>query len=322
MKIKFGRVELLYGLKISGAAIVAILLANALGLDFAVSAGIVAILSVAPTKRETIKTAMNRLFAFLVALGLSFVCFCILGVNGNAFFVYLLFFIPFCLAFRLNSAMAMDSVLISHFLSFGVMNGETIYNEVMIFVIGVSLGIFVNLHLKKRVWYLDFLKEQMDEQIKKELHRMALKITQHELENYDGSCFESMWMAVYKAKEIARENYQNDLTGNNQADLSYIDMREKQIDVLHQMFRIIISMHTAPYTAQMISDFLERIAGEYHSDNSCEELLEEFHDIQNQMKRTTLPQNREEFEDRAQLYGLLCKIEEFLLIKNQYYKEQ
>lgn len=47
--------------KISVAAVLAIICAKALKLDFAVSAGIVAILSVQPTKKETLKTALARL---------------------------------------------------------------------------------------------------------------------------------------------------------------------------------------------------------------------------------------------------------------------
>lgn len=40
--------------------------------------------------------------------------------------------------------MAMDSVLISHFLSFQTMNVKTVENEVLIFIIGVGFGILVN----------------------------------------------------------------------------------------------------------------------------------------------------------------------------------
>ncbi|MBQ1592824.1 MAG: aromatic acid exporter family protein, partial [Treponema sp.] len=57
--------------KIIAAAVLAILVAQALGLDFAVSAGIVAILSVQPTKKETLRTALARFLAFAVALAIS-----------------------------------------------------------------------------------------------------------------------------------------------------------------------------------------------------------------------------------------------------------
>ena len=58
-------------IKISIAAILAILLAKLLHLEFAVSAGIVAILSVQPTKKETLRTALSRFLAFTVALVIS-----------------------------------------------------------------------------------------------------------------------------------------------------------------------------------------------------------------------------------------------------------
>ena len=40
--------------------------------------------------------------------------------------------------------MAMDSVLISHFLSFGKTGPAEIKNEVLLFVLGVAFGILVN----------------------------------------------------------------------------------------------------------------------------------------------------------------------------------
>ena len=103
--------------KIAGAAIVAVVIAQLLGLEFAVSAGIVAILTIQPTKKETIKTAASRLYAFVAALGISYACFTCIGFRTEAFFVYLILFIFLCQRFGWYSAMAMDSVLISHFLS-------------------------------------------------------------------------------------------------------------------------------------------------------------------------------------------------------------
>ena len=50
--------------KITVAAVLAIIVAQLLHLEFAVSAGIVAILSVQPTKKETLRTALSRFLAF------------------------------------------------------------------------------------------------------------------------------------------------------------------------------------------------------------------------------------------------------------------
>ena len=89
--------ELLFrSVKIIAAAVLAILVAQALGLDFAVSAGIVAILSVQPTKKETLRTALARFLAFAVALAISLALFNLLGFTLPVFFIYLAIFILLC----------------------------------------------------------------------------------------------------------------------------------------------------------------------------------------------------------------------------------
>lgn len=170
------RKNLLYAAKITAAAIIAILLAELLKLQFSVSAGIVAILSVAFTKKETIETARNRLLAFLVALAIAAACFYSIGFNNYGFFVYLAVFIPVCMIFGWNSAMAMDSVLISHFLTLRSMNLSALSNEAALFVIGVGIGILSNIFLHRNADYMSAMKRETDELMKTALHRMSLRI--------------------------------------------------------------------------------------------------------------------------------------------------
>lgn len=195
--------------KITVAAVLAILCAQALKLDFAVSAGIVAILSVQPTKKETLRTALSRLLAFAVALVISITLFNLLGFTVPVFFLYLLIFILVCQWRKWISAMAMDSVLISHFLSFGKTGPAEIKNEILLFVLGVAFGILVNLLLHKKTDYIEELKKQTDNQIKQALHRMALRIQNPALADYDGSCFVSLNESIFTAKKQAEENYNN-----------------------------------------------------------------------------------------------------------------
>lgn len=58
--------------KIALAAVLSILTANLLGLKYAVTAGIITVLSIQNTKRETLKTARNRGLAFFVCAGDGF----------------------------------------------------------------------------------------------------------------------------------------------------------------------------------------------------------------------------------------------------------
>lgn len=82
---------LLTGLKAAGSAAVAIAVASAIHLQFSATAGIIAILSLMGTKRETMKVALGRLMAYGSALLIAFVCFSLFGDGLLAFGIYLLF---------------------------------------------------------------------------------------------------------------------------------------------------------------------------------------------------------------------------------------
>ena len=305
-------------IKITLAAVLAIVCAQALKLDFAVSAGIVAILSVQPTKKETLRTALARLLAFAVALVISITLFNFLGFTVPVFFLYLLLFILVCQWHKWISAMAMDSVLISHFLSFGKTGLPEIKNEVLLFLLGVGFGILVNLLLHKKNDYIEELKNKTDEQIKLTLHRMALRIKNPDLADYDGSCFTSLNKSLFTAKKQAEENYNNQFSKKDTFDTLYLEMREKQTKILYEMYKAARNLQAIPSTAGLLSDFLEKVSNEYHKDNDVKALLEELALIHDKMKSLPLPQSRSEFEDRANLFILMERLKEFLQIKHDF----
>ena len=305
-------------IKITLAAVLAILCAQALKLDFAVSAGIVAILSVQPTKKETLRTALARLLAFAVALVISITLLNFLGFTMPVFFLYLLLFILVCQWRKWISAMAMDSVLISHFLSFGKTGLPEIKNEVLLFLLGVGFGILVNLLLHKKTDYIEELKNKTDEQIKLALHRMALRIQNPALADYDGSCFSSLNKSLFTAKKQAEENYNNQFSKKDTFDTLYLEMREKQTKILYEMYKAARNLNAIPSTAGLLSDFLEKVSNEYHKDNDVKALLDELALIHDKMKAHPLPQTRSEFEARANLFILMERLKEFLQIKHDF----
>ena len=309
------RFLIIHTVKMTAASISAILIAALLGLDFAVSAGIVAILTIAPTKKETLRTALGRLLAFVCALLIAGFCFWCLGFHTHAFFLYLGLFILLCHTMGWNSAIAMDSVLISHFLTFGNMGLVAVWNEVLIFLLGVGVGIAANLHLHKRTSYIEELKEAADQQIRTILSRMSMRIIDRDISDYNGDCFLVLRKAITAANQVAEENFNNQFRSDDTYDREYIQMRERQARVLYDMYKRVRLLQTRPLTAQIISDYLARLAAEFHRDNTAESLLADFYRLDADMKSRPLPVTREEFEDRAQLYTLLRDIEEFLQIK-------
>lgn len=308
-------------IKIGTAAIFAIVFAEMMNLSFTISAGIVAILSVAPTKKETIKTASNRFYAFIVALILCYTCFTLLGYGLTGFFVYLFTFILICQWQGWASAMAMNSVLISHFLTFEVMNFATVYNEVALYCLGTGFGILVNLHLHENVHFMEQMEQETDEQIKMILERMAQRICNRDMEDYNGLCFGTIRKSLQKASAIAEENYLNKWDKKDTWDIRYIALREQQAHILYNIYKRVRKLHTTPVTAECISQFIQKLCDSYDKNTTADEFLEEFYELRSILRDSPLPVTRKEFEDRAELYGVLGDIEEFMLAKKEFTQE-
>lgn len=306
---------ILNSLKVSVAVAVAIGIANVLHLEYAISAGIVAVLSIRPTKRETINVAVGRLLAFVIALLIARITYGIFGFNQLAFWVYIVPYVFICYLKKWNAAITMNSVLVSHFITYGKMDAEHILNEVLIFAIGISVGILMNLHLHKKEEYIENLKNETDEQIVKILLKIGERVQNKDFLEYNDNCFRELEHIIREAKNAAEENYNNQFRGQDKSDMEYIAMRQKQYNILLDMYKTVKTLETAPATAKTISDFFGKMANVFHRDNDGQALMEEFQEMDRYMKKQPLPTERQEFEDRARLFVLMRYIEEFIEIK-------
>ncbi len=215
----------------------------------------------------------------------------------------------------------MNAVLISHFLTVGNMNMESLTNEIGIFAVGVGTGILANLHLRKNVDYIEELKLGTDEQIRKILLRMSVRMLNHDMSDYNRECFFELRNHIRKAKNVAEANYNNQFGYGDIYDLEYIAMRDEQYQVLYDMYNSIRHMDMTPAIAEKISDFLEETSDYYRDVKQAERLMEKFRQLDKEMKSAPLPTERKEFENRAYLFGLMRNIEELLQIKIDFAKK-
>ena len=309
---------LLNTFKITVASFISIMIARYFKLEFYLSAGILTILTIQHTKKETIQTALERFVAFILALIISYLCFTVIEFSIVGFIIYLVIYIFICQYFKWYNSMAINSVLITHFLTFNSYSFDYINNEIGLFVIGVGIGVIANLHLNQND-SIHTLKQEADEQIKYILLRMSQRVL-NEIEDYNGQCFIKLNHLITKAKVVSLENEKNTFFSKSN-DYQYIKMREHQSQVLQEMYKVINRLNTTPITSKIISDLILKISIEYNEKNDCILLLKEFYLIHLKLKEERLPITRKEFEDRARLFHLMQLIEEFLTIKKEYIKE-
>ncbi len=300
------------------AAVLSILMANLLGLNYAVTAGIITVLSIQNTKRETLRTAANRGLAFLCALIIAVLCYKLFGFSVGAFVIYLFFFSFLCLNAGWSEAIAMDSVLISHFLTEQRFDQQIVQNEMLLFIVGTSFGIFINLPLRKREDEFDRLSRPVDDEIKSIIHRMAVCLKREDRTEYCSDCFARLDDAIQRAKECALRNWNNTILYQSSYELDYIKMRENQSRVLMNIYKSITMINMLPAQIVQVADFFSKIEVQYHRNNDVKELLDTLEKTFLDMKGESLPESREEFEARAVLFYTLKQLDEFLVLKNQF----
>ena len=304
--------------KISAGCAAAIVISTLLGVKYSATAGLITVLSIQNTKKETAEIALKRLLSFITAIITSFISFHFLGYTTTAFAIYLFVFILICGLYRAQSAIVPVSVLIAHILSEKHFDLQIVINEFLLLFIGAGTGFLLNLYLHKDKKKMAEYRLSVDNEIKAIIGRMSDRILTEDKSDYNGDCFIRLDGYIDSACRLAELNRKNTLTDSDDYDLLYLDMRKKQCTILREMYKSIKEMNMAPEQAHIISKLLKKINEEYHEYNNVSELLEETNKVIAEMKNQKMPETREEFENRASLYNLMIRTREFLTIKKMF----
>ncbi len=313
--------HLFKSIKIALAAIFSIFFAEKLGLESSATAGIITILSIQDTKRETLRTVLRRGCAYLFGLVVAAVSFSLMGFTLPAFAVYLLIFAFGCMLVGLQEGITTATVLVSHMWAIGSMEIPVLLNETGLLVVGSGVGILINLHLRRKDADFERLAQDVDERMKEILRYMAEWLPSPTRACDRVNRFRDLEEAISAAEICAVANLNNSFRHKDTGDLDYIRMREKQAVVLKGIYQNIMQIAYLPKQAHVVAAFLGELEQAYHKYNTVEEYLDRLQVLEEEMKREELPRTREEFEARAILFYILIQLEELLWIKRRYAKE-
>lgn len=309
------------GVKYAVSSLTAMIIADVLMLEYYISAGIIAVLSIQGTKRETLKTVARRGIALVCAFIIAGVCFFIAGINVWAFAVYLFIFSVICIRLKWTDAIVMNSVSVTHFLSEGNMKMPMIINEALIFIIGAGIGICANIYLRKKENEFNIHASMADNEIREVLRRMAEWIVIEDKDNYRDSCFERLKVLIEKAKRKAYENYNNTIFPSSDYEIAYIEMREKQVNILEHMYKAIKMLKTVPVQALKVAEIISVIEREDHKNNPTDKVIGNMEELFCVMRKEKLPEDRSEFESRAVLYYIMKQLQELVTVKKDFKKK-
>lgn len=309
--------------KIAGGTLLSILLAEQLGLNYAASAGVITLLSIHDTKRETFRVMGKRMAAFLMALLLAPVCFYWLGYRPAAVGLFLLLFTPACTFLRMQEGISVSTVLLTHFLSEGSMSWGNIVNEILLLLVGVGVGMVMNLYIPGRKRLIRLEQHRIEEQFRLLLANMAGILDSGTgaadfPEYQDG--FAVLEEMLEQGERDAYRDMENRLLNDTRYYLSYMALRKSQLMVLCRIQFHLGWSRSFPVQASDISALFASVSRSFHEYNNAEGLLDELEQVKMQMRQQPLPVTREEFEARAVLFQILLELEQFLIMKREFVK--
>jgi uncharacterized membrane protein YgaE (UPF0421/DUF939 family) len=305
-------------LKIAFGSALAIIFANLLGLEYSTAAGIITLLTIQDTAKETIVVSMKRILAFVIATFLSLVIFNLVGYHAISFGVFLLLFVWSCYTFQLKDAIAMNAVLTTHYLLAGNITVSLIFNEFGLLLIGAFLGTLLNLFMPNDEKHIKQTQDVLEEDLRKVLARMSEYIVKESKADYNGTCFVVLEEHIQNGIQYAYSNMNNKFLQETQYFMDYMQMRKQQCQVLKNIYDKIIALKDIPMQTEEIATFINHISTSLHETNNAKELLDECNDLFLKFQESKLPSTRSEFESRAVLYMLLKDFEYFLKIKESF----
>lgn len=305
-------------LKIAIGSCIAIMIADSLGLKNSTSSGIIMLLSIQDTKKETIFVAMKRFFSFFIALLIAFFIFKSVGYHAVSFGLFLFVFVSICHIFNLEDGIAMCSVLITHFWLEGTMELYFIKNEFLLMVIGVSIAVILNMYMPRNIKTIRYDQYKIEDSMRNIFNEMSLRVVGENKVSENNDNLNNLESLIEDALTRAYEHMNNTLISDMRYYIQYMEMRKAQCAILKRIQYSIGVLTYVPKQAYVIAGFMKTISLSLNEYNNALALLEEEKKIRQSFKEDLLPLSRDEFEVRAVLFHILNDMEYLLFIKKEF----
>ena len=318
-KIKIGKI-IFQAAKIAVGSCGAISIAMALNLEYATTAGIITLLSIVPTKWDTLKLSMYRVITFLLSVIVAWTFFQHMNSEWLAYGLFIFLLVVFSEWTGLKTTISVNAVTGTHFLMTHDFSLEFILNEFLLVLIGIGFAAVLNLFhynnaqqrsLVEDMRYVERKLQQIMEELEKYLRNIPMD--------------ENVWddiIALEKKLEYhveAAYEYQNNTFQSHPGYyIDYFEMRTKQCNVLHNLHYEMKKIRYIPKEADIVADYISYLRPFVTEKNDPTPQIEKLHELFDEIHYYELPKTTDDFESRAKLYHILMDLEEFLIFNRRF----
>ena len=300
-------------LKLSLGSSLAIFIASFFNLEYSIVAGVITLLVVKDTKRETLEDALGKILGFVLCTIFSYLCFRIFGYTLYSFSLYILIIITLCFILKIRHVIAMCVVIASHYLLQGTMNTYWVLNETGLFIIGASIGLIINMFMFSNIKQIHKGQEKLQEKVSLILIDIATMIDDPYHKPDLEKSIDKLNNLIKKSVSAAYENINNNLLSDTRFFLEHMEIIKSQRDILSTLYELVSQLNYVPYQGYIIAEFIHRVGNTSFDAHTVSSLLNDLDRIYKDMKTQTLPKNRDEFENRAILFLCLIELRKYLV---------
>ncbi|MBB5181526.1 uncharacterized membrane protein YgaE (UPF0421/DUF939 family) [Planomicrobium koreense] len=304
-------------MKTAAGAAIAIYLAQLLQLDYYVSAGILAILCIQPTKKKSIRAAFSRFVASLIGIMFAFVFFEGIAYHPMVFGILILLFIPVLVSLRFSDGFVSSAVILLHIYDSKNLTSGLFLNEIVLMAVGFGTALAVNVYMPSIEKKLDDYRNQIENLYSTIFKEIAIYLRQGE-SSWSGAELMESEKLVKKAKALAYQDVENHVTRLENKYYRYFDMREQQLDIIERILPKITELPAEVGQSHLVAEFLEDLAAHVHSGNTADQYLGKLDAVKADFAKMPLPDNHEKFLAMAALYQVIEEMESYLEIKSSY----
>ncbi|MBR5290950.1 MAG: hypothetical protein IKU28_08185 [Erysipelotrichaceae bacterium] len=310
----------LKGFKIALGTVLGIVIAELLHLQFATSAGTVALLTLLTTKRGTVRLIVQRLVSFVLTVVLCFVVFKYITIPVFALLIVVLIVAFLLVVFKCEAALSVNALIAIHFFTEQNFTPTFILNEFLLVLIGIVIAFVLNLFHRYTAYEneLDAAINKVDKKIQSLMKDIVSYICHPDSHSASWGQLVKLEQSIQQYIKDALEYDENVFGTYSQYYVDYFEMRSFQCETLHLLHYKIRKIRTMPEEAKELADFIEYLIPHLRETNDPSAQLLVLRDLLEAQKKHALPQSHEEFENRAILYHVLLDLEDFLLRKKQF----
>lgn len=322
------KINVLKIIKLSLGSIIAIFIASLLKLEYSMVAGVIVLLTVKNTKKETLKGIIGKIYGFILCTIFSYLCFNILGYHLTSFSIFIFIIISICFLLNIQDVIAMCIVISSHYFLQKDMSLGWILNETGIFIIGAGIGAGINMYMPTNIHKIYEGQKKLQEEVSTVLISIADVIVNSNNKDIYNQNLSTLNKLIDNNISEAYANINNSLLSDTRFFLDHMEIIKHQRDILGNLYYYVSQLNSTPPQAHIISAFIHKIGHSSFDIETVNSLFDELNRLILSMKNQPLPIDRVEFENRAILFLCLTELKQFLINRkhaqmlrdNNYYK--